>query len=154
MKFSTGVILSMLSANVFAIEHLNDAHSGSLLARRAVVADTDSPFLHKRNNGEEQEEQEGAAKSKLLILILTLAKKPYVYVRIPLISIKATTWSIALERGPRLPSLCSHSDDKGKGARKKVYAGPGSGRGEIEIWAMLLEALPLESLVVSRRTVS
>ncbi|KAH6600873.1 hypothetical protein BASA50_001980 [Batrachochytrium salamandrivorans] len=102
MKFSTGVILSMLSANVFAIEHLNGAHSGSLLARRAVVADTDSPFLHKRNNGEEQDEQEEQAKSKVSsVLILTLAK-----------------------------SRMSTQDDKGKGARKKVYTGLGSGRGK------------------------
>ncbi|KAH6567764.1 hypothetical protein BASA60_008901 [Batrachochytrium salamandrivorans] len=64
----------MLSANVFAIEHLNGAHSGSLLARRAVVADTDGPFLQKRNNGKEQEEQEEQAKPKVSVLILTLAK--------------------------------------------------------------------------------
>ncbi|KAH6599003.1 hypothetical protein BASA50_003323 [Batrachochytrium salamandrivorans] len=43
MRLSTGIILSILSANVFAIEHPNGAHSGSLLARRAVVADTDDP---------------------------------------------------------------------------------------------------------------
>ncbi|KAH6580207.1 hypothetical protein BASA61_009763 [Batrachochytrium salamandrivorans] len=57
MRLSTGVILSILSANVFAIEHLNDAHSGSLLARRAVVADADGPFLQKRNNNEDQKKQ-------------------------------------------------------------------------------------------------
>ncbi|KAH9269542.1 hypothetical protein BASA83_008362 [Batrachochytrium salamandrivorans] len=57
MRFSTGIVLSILSANVFAIEHLNVAHSGSLLARRAVVADTDGPSLQKRTNGKEPEEQ-------------------------------------------------------------------------------------------------
>ncbi|KAH9264185.1 hypothetical protein BASA83_012325 [Batrachochytrium salamandrivorans] len=56
MRFSTGIILSILSANVFAIEHLNGAHPGSLLARRAVVANTDGPFLQKRNNDGEPEE--------------------------------------------------------------------------------------------------
>ncbi|KAH6595549.1 hypothetical protein BASA50_005758 [Batrachochytrium salamandrivorans] len=57
MRISTGIILSILSANVFAIEHLNVAHSGSLLARRAVVADTDGPSLQKRTNDKEPEEQ-------------------------------------------------------------------------------------------------
>ncbi|KAH9270858.1 hypothetical protein BASA83_007011 [Batrachochytrium salamandrivorans] len=57
MRLSTGVILSILSANVFAIEHLNDVHSGSLLARRAVMADADGPFLQKRNNNEDQKKQ-------------------------------------------------------------------------------------------------
>ncbi|KAH6599449.1 hypothetical protein BASA61_002547 [Batrachochytrium salamandrivorans] len=47
MRLSTGIILSILSANVFAIEHPNGAHSGSLLARRAAVADADGPFLQK-----------------------------------------------------------------------------------------------------------
>ncbi|KAH9274596.1 hypothetical protein BASA83_002780, partial [Batrachochytrium salamandrivorans] len=64
MRLSTGVILSILSANVFAIENLNDVHSGSLLARRAVVADADGPFLQKRNNDKEQKKQEEQAKSK------------------------------------------------------------------------------------------
>ncbi|KAH6590652.1 hypothetical protein BASA50_009243 [Batrachochytrium salamandrivorans] len=57
MRLSTGIILSILSANVFAIEHPNGAHSGSLLARRAVVADTDSPLLQKRNNDKDQKDQ-------------------------------------------------------------------------------------------------
>ncbi|KAH9263715.1 hypothetical protein BASA83_012864 [Batrachochytrium salamandrivorans] len=56
MRLSTGIVLSILSANIFAIQHLNDAHSGSLLARRAVVANTDGPFLQKRNNDGEPEE--------------------------------------------------------------------------------------------------
>ncbi|KAH9273752.1 hypothetical protein BASA83_003745 [Batrachochytrium salamandrivorans] len=49
MRLSTGIILSILSTNVFAIEHRNGAHPSSLLARRAVVADTDGPFLQKRS---------------------------------------------------------------------------------------------------------
>ncbi|KAH6562132.1 hypothetical protein BASA60_011226 [Batrachochytrium salamandrivorans] len=57
MRLSTGIILSVLSANVFAIEHLNGAHPSSLLARRAVVADADGHFLQKRTNGKEEEEQ-------------------------------------------------------------------------------------------------
>ncbi|KAH9264189.1 hypothetical protein BASA83_012329 [Batrachochytrium salamandrivorans] len=71
MRISTGIILSILSANVFAMERPNGAPHSSLLARRAVVADTDGLFLQKRNNGEDQEEP---AKPKLLFLILTLAK--------------------------------------------------------------------------------
>ncbi|KAH6581555.1 hypothetical protein BASA61_009012 [Batrachochytrium salamandrivorans] len=57
MRLSTGIILSILSTNVFAIENLNDVHSGSLLARRAVVADTDGPFLQKRSGDEDQKKQ-------------------------------------------------------------------------------------------------
>ncbi|KAH6574907.1 hypothetical protein BASA60_005253 [Batrachochytrium salamandrivorans] len=57
MRLSTGIILSILSANVFAIEHPNGAHSGSLLARRAVVADADSPFLQKRGNDKDQKDK-------------------------------------------------------------------------------------------------
>ncbi|KAH9255662.1 hypothetical protein BASA81_006268 [Batrachochytrium salamandrivorans] len=63
MRLSTGIILSILSANVFAIEHPNDAHSSSLLARRAVVADTDGVFLQKRGDDEGKKKQ---AKSKHL----------------------------------------------------------------------------------------
>ncbi|KAH6595129.1 hypothetical protein BASA50_006115 [Batrachochytrium salamandrivorans] len=61
MRLSTGIILSILSANVFAIEHLNDVHSSSLLARRAVMADTDGVFLQKRGDDEGKKKQ---AKSK------------------------------------------------------------------------------------------
>ncbi|KAH6572365.1 hypothetical protein BASA60_006658 [Batrachochytrium salamandrivorans] len=61
MRFSTGIILSILLANVFAIEHPNDAHPSSLLARRAVVADADGVFLEKRNNDKKQKKP---AKSK------------------------------------------------------------------------------------------
>ncbi|KAH6561630.1 hypothetical protein BASA60_003311 [Batrachochytrium salamandrivorans] len=57
MKLSTRIVLSILSANVFAIGHPNGAHYGSLLARRAVVADTDGFSLHKRTNDEDKEEQ-------------------------------------------------------------------------------------------------
>ncbi|KAH9270859.1 hypothetical protein BASA83_007012 [Batrachochytrium salamandrivorans] len=64
MRLSTGIVLSILSTNVFAIEHLNVAHSDSLLARRAVVADADGPFLQKRNNNEEPEDQKKQAKPK------------------------------------------------------------------------------------------
>ncbi|KAH6602520.1 hypothetical protein BASA61_001034, partial [Batrachochytrium salamandrivorans] len=64
MRLSTGIILSILSANVFAIEHPNGAHSGSLLARRAAVADADGPFLQKRSGDEDQEEQEEQKKQK------------------------------------------------------------------------------------------
>ncbi|KAH6589181.1 hypothetical protein BASA50_010223 [Batrachochytrium salamandrivorans] len=61
MRLSTGIILSILSTNAFAIEHLNDAHPSSLLARRAVVADADGPSLQKRTNDEDQKKQEEQA---------------------------------------------------------------------------------------------
>ncbi|KAH6565248.1 hypothetical protein BASA62_007417 [Batrachochytrium salamandrivorans] len=61
MRLSTGIILSMLSANVFAIEHLNGAHPGSLLAHPKTIDDikegtTNSP-VHDPNqdNGDEGE---------------------------------------------------------------------------------------------------
>ncbi|KAH6581602.1 hypothetical protein BASA61_008975 [Batrachochytrium salamandrivorans] len=63
MRLSTGIILSILSANVFAIEHPNDVHSSSLLARRAVMADTDGVFLQKRGDDEGKKKP---AKSKHL----------------------------------------------------------------------------------------
>ncbi|KAH6586370.1 hypothetical protein BASA50_000543 [Batrachochytrium salamandrivorans] len=63
MGLSTGVILSILSANVFAIEHPNGVHPGSLLVRRAVVADADGVFLQKRNNDKEQKDQKKRDKS-------------------------------------------------------------------------------------------
>ncbi|KAH9245018.1 hypothetical protein BASA81_017529, partial [Batrachochytrium salamandrivorans] len=64
MRLSTGIILSILSANAFAIEHPNGVYSGSLLARRAVVADTDGFSLQKRNNDGDKEEQEEQDKPK------------------------------------------------------------------------------------------
>ncbi|KAH9270845.1 hypothetical protein BASA83_006998 [Batrachochytrium salamandrivorans] len=67
MRLSTGIILSILSTNAFAIEHLNDAHPSSLLARRAVVADADGPSLQKRTNDEDQKKQEEQAKSKVFL---------------------------------------------------------------------------------------
>ncbi|KAH6565246.1 hypothetical protein BASA62_007415 [Batrachochytrium salamandrivorans] len=66
MRLSTGIILSILSTNVFAIEHPNGAHSGSLLARRAVVADADGPFLQKRSGDEDQKDQARPKKYSLL----------------------------------------------------------------------------------------
>ncbi|KAH9245813.1 hypothetical protein BASA81_016676 [Batrachochytrium salamandrivorans] len=57
MRLSTGIILSILSTNAFAIEHPNGAHSGSLLVRRAMVADADGPSLQKRTNDGDQKKQ-------------------------------------------------------------------------------------------------
>ncbi|KAH6566643.1 hypothetical protein BASA62_006579 [Batrachochytrium salamandrivorans] len=131
MKFSTGVILSILSANVFAIEHLNGAHSGSLLARRAVVADTDGTFLQKRNNGKEQEEQEEQAKPKTSVPNPDSSQKPYVYVKDTFDFYKSYKPGDSTQEGPTaFPLYVLTQDDKGKGARKKVYAGLGSGRGK------------------------
>ncbi|KAH6573551.1 hypothetical protein BASA60_005960 [Batrachochytrium salamandrivorans] len=70
MRLSTGIILSILSTNVFAIKHLNGAHPSSLLARRAVVADADGHLLQKRTNGqddEDQEDQEEQVKPKVSV---------------------------------------------------------------------------------------
>ncbi|KAH9259851.1 hypothetical protein BASA82_001219 [Batrachochytrium salamandrivorans] len=78
MRISTGIILSILSTNVFAIEHPNGAHPGSLLARRAVVADTNGPFLQKRNNNKNQEEP---AKPKTSGPNPYSHQKGYVYVK-------------------------------------------------------------------------
>ncbi|KAH9244367.1 hypothetical protein BASA81_018236 [Batrachochytrium salamandrivorans] len=131
MKFSTGVILSILSANVFAIEHLNGAHYGSLLARRAVVADTDDVFLQKRNNGKEEEEQEEQAKSKTSDPNPDSSQKPYVYVKDTFDFYKSYKPGDSTGEGPTaFPLYVLTQDDKGKGARKKVYAGLGSGRGK------------------------
>ncbi|KAH6592857.1 hypothetical protein BASA50_007785 [Batrachochytrium salamandrivorans] len=132
MKFSTGVILSILSANVFAIEHLNGAHSGSLLARRAVVADTDGPFLQKRNNGEEQEEQEEQAKPKVSSdPNPDSSQKPYVYVKDTFDFYKNYKPGDSTQEGRTdFPVYVLTQDDKGKGARKKGYTGLGSGRGK------------------------
>ncbi|KAH9274271.1 hypothetical protein BASA83_003267 [Batrachochytrium salamandrivorans] len=131
MKFSTGVILSMLSANVFAIEHFNDAHSESLLERRAVVADTDGPFLQKRNNGKDKDEQEEQAKSKTYVP--NSGQEGFVYREgahqndpNPDPNPNDDT-----QEGPTVfPVYVPSQDDEGKGARKKVYAGLGSGRGK------------------------
>ncbi|KAH9263612.1 hypothetical protein BASA83_012995 [Batrachochytrium salamandrivorans] len=133
MKFSTGIILSMLSANVFAIEHLNGAHPGSLLARRAVVADTDGPFLQKRNNGEEQEEQEEQAKSKTSVPNPDSSQKPFVYREGAFKEnfYKSYKPGDSTQEGPtNFPEYVLTQDDKGKGARKKAYPGLGSGRGK------------------------
>ncbi|KAH6564313.1 hypothetical protein BASA62_007997 [Batrachochytrium salamandrivorans] len=153
MRFSTGVILSMLSANVFAIERLNGAHSGSLLARRAVVADTDAPFLQKRNNGEDQEDQEDQeeqTKSKTSVPNPDSSQKPYVYERIPLISIKATNLAISLKRAPRTSlSMFSLKMMRLRVQEKKSTQALVLAEGNRGL-TMLLEALPLKSLVVSR----
>ncbi|KAH9274273.1 hypothetical protein BASA83_003269 [Batrachochytrium salamandrivorans] len=134
MKFSTGIILSILSANVFAIEHLNGAHPGSLLARRAVVADADGPFLQKRNNGkeqEEQEEQEEQTKPKTSVPNPDSSQKPYVYVKDTFDFYKSYKPGDSTQEGlTNFPKYVLTQDDEGKGARKKGYTSLGSGRGK------------------------
>ncbi|KAH9273045.1 hypothetical protein BASA83_004615 [Batrachochytrium salamandrivorans] len=109
MRLSTGIVLSILSTNVFAIEHLNDAHSGSLLARRAVVADTDGPFLHKRTNDEEPEEQTKPKVSP----ISNFGKE-----------------ADDTKDGPiDFPEYVPDQDNEAKDERENVYAGLNSGQG-------------------------
>ncbi|KAH9263610.1 hypothetical protein BASA83_012993 [Batrachochytrium salamandrivorans] len=110
----------------------NGAHSGSLLARRAVVADTDSPFLQKRNNGKEQEEQEEQTKPKVSSdPNPDSSQKPYVYVKDTFDFYKSYKPGDSTQEGPTaFPKYVLTQDDKGKGARKKVYTGLGSGRGK------------------------
>ncbi|KAH6568042.1 hypothetical protein BASA61_001434 [Batrachochytrium salamandrivorans] len=99
MRLSTGIILSILSANVFAIEHSNGAYPSSLLARRAVVADTDGPFLQKRNNDKEPEEQDKPKKN----LFLALAEGGMSTQRISrrMIPIQTPTLAMTLKRAPQ-----------------------------------------------------
>ncbi|KAH9268037.1 hypothetical protein BASA83_009542 [Batrachochytrium salamandrivorans] len=82
MRLSTGIILSILSANVFAIEHPNGAHSGSLLARRAVVADADGPFLQKRSGDENQKDQKKRNKSNKYSTLDSRRQEKYVHRKI------------------------------------------------------------------------
>ncbi|KAH6592370.1 hypothetical protein BASA61_004559 [Batrachochytrium salamandrivorans] len=134
MRLSTGIILSILSANVFAIEHPNGAHPGSLLARRAVVADADAPFLQKRNNDGDKEEQEEQAKPKVSSAPNPdFSQKPYVYVK------DAFKDDPNLDPNPSddtkdgpidFPEYVPDQDDETKDERENVYAGldPGQGR--------------------------
>ncbi|KAH6581314.1 hypothetical protein BASA60_002490 [Batrachochytrium salamandrivorans] len=153
MRLSTGIILSMLSANAFAIEHLNDAYSGSLLARRAVVADTDSPSLQKRNDGKEQEAQ---AKTKLLFLTLTLSKRriPTKILPLKMIPIQTPTLALALEMTPQIYVPISSIKVvglrmKGKMSTQALFL---TKRGRALL--MPLKALPLKPLIISRRSKS
>ncbi|KAH6594122.1 hypothetical protein BASA61_004111 [Batrachochytrium salamandrivorans] len=82
MRLSTGIILSILSANVFAIEHPNGTHSGSLLARRAVVADADGPFLQKRSGDENQKDQKKRNKSNKYSTLDSRRQEKYVHRKI------------------------------------------------------------------------
>ncbi|KAH6577967.1 hypothetical protein BASA50_001427 [Batrachochytrium salamandrivorans] len=133
MRLSTGIILSILSTNVFAIEHPNGAHSGSLLARRAVVADADGPSLHKRNNDKKPEEPEEQAKPKVSS-DPDSGKEAYAYDN-PVFEddfhSTPNTSDDTQEDPTNSPIYVPNQDDKGKGARKKAYAGLVSGRGRL-----------------------
>ncbi|KAH6595132.1 hypothetical protein BASA50_006118 [Batrachochytrium salamandrivorans] len=99
MRLSTGIILSILSANVFAIEHPNDVHSSSLLARRAVMADTDGVFLQKRGDDEGKKKRP----NQNIFLFLTLAKGGMSTQNLPLrmIPIQNPTLAMAMKRIPQ-----------------------------------------------------
>ncbi|KAH9267548.1 hypothetical protein BASA83_009938 [Batrachochytrium salamandrivorans] len=128
MRLSTGIILSMLSANVFAIEHLNGAHPGSLSARRAVVADTDGPSLQKRNNDKEPEEQ---AKPKVSS-IPDFGKEKFAYINFafedcPDLDPKTID---DIKEGTTNSSVHDPNQDNGdEGERKNVYTGIASDQG-------------------------
>ncbi|KAH9263719.1 hypothetical protein BASA83_012868 [Batrachochytrium salamandrivorans] len=121
MRFSTGIILSILSANVFAIEHLNGSHPGSLLARRAVVANTDGLSLQKRNNDGEPEEP---AKPKTSVP--NSSQKPYVYVK-GFYKDDPNPDPNPIDgtgEGPaNFPEYAPDQDNKGKDERENVYTG-------------------------------
>ncbi|KAH9273002.1 hypothetical protein BASA83_004567 [Batrachochytrium salamandrivorans] len=128
MRLSTGIILSILSANVFAIEHLNGAHSGSLLARRAVVADTDGFSLQKRNNDKEQEEQDKPKAS-----VPNPGQEKHVHTKDlskddP--HSDPNTSDDTKEGTTDSPTYFFDQDDGATGGREDVYAGldPGQGR--------------------------
>ncbi|KAH6566578.1 hypothetical protein BASA50_004906 [Batrachochytrium salamandrivorans] len=122
MRLSTGIILSILSANVFAIEHLNGAHPGSLLARRAVVADTDDVFLQKRSGDEDQEEQARPKTSS----DPNPDKEAFVYDN-PAFEDYPNPDSSSIddtgEGSTAFPVYDPSQDDEDKGGRKNVYMG-------------------------------
>ncbi|KAH6564649.1 hypothetical protein BASA60_010200 [Batrachochytrium salamandrivorans] len=128
MRISTGIILSMLSANVFAIEHPNDAYSGSLLARRAVMADADDVFLQKRSDDKDQEEQ---TKPKTYIPIPNSGQKGYVY-REDLsendFDSDSSSSDGAEGSSTDFPDYDPEQDDEDQGARNNVYSGLDSGQ--------------------------
>ncbi|KAH9248823.1 hypothetical protein BASA81_013480 [Batrachochytrium salamandrivorans] len=118
----------MLSANVFAIEHPNDAHSGSLLARRAVMADADDVFLQKRSDDKDQEEQ---TKPKTYIPIPNSGQKGYVY-REDLsendFDSDSSSSDGAEGSSTDFPDYDPEQDDEDQGARNNVYSGLDSGQ--------------------------
>ncbi|KAH6591792.1 hypothetical protein BASA50_008501 [Batrachochytrium salamandrivorans] len=114
MRLSTGIILSMLSANAFAIEHLNDAHPGSLLARRAVVADTDGPSLQKRNDGKEQEAQ---AKTKTSVSNPDSLQAENTYENLAFENDPDSSPNPSLGTGDDPTNLCTYFFDQGRGAK-------------------------------------
>ncbi|KAH9273031.1 hypothetical protein BASA83_004600 [Batrachochytrium salamandrivorans] len=122
MRLSTGIILSILSANAFAIEHPNGAHSGSLLTRRAVVADTDGPFLQKRNNDEDKEEP---AKPKVSSdPNPDSSQKPFVYVKSAFEddpNLDSSTGDGAEGSSTDFPIYDPNQDDEATGGREDVY---------------------------------
>ncbi|KAH6587984.1 hypothetical protein BASA50_011004 [Batrachochytrium salamandrivorans] len=121
MRISTGIILSILSTNVFAIEHPNGAHSGSLLARRAVVADTDGLFLQKRTNDGDQKKQ---AKPKTSVP--NSHQEGYVYDNPAFENYPNPDSNPNLDtgKGPaNFPEYVPDQDDEDQDERKNVYTG-------------------------------
>ncbi|KAH9263608.1 hypothetical protein BASA83_012991 [Batrachochytrium salamandrivorans] len=78
-----------------------------------------------------QEEQEEQAKPKTSVPNPDSSQKPYVYVKDTFDFYKSYKPSDSTQEGPtNFPLYVLTQDDKGKGARKKVYTGLGSGRGK------------------------
>ncbi|KAH6601401.1 hypothetical protein BASA61_001977 [Batrachochytrium salamandrivorans] len=124
MRLSTAIILSILSANVFAIEHPNGAHSGSLLARRAVVTDTDDVFLQKRTNDKEPEEQDKPNTS-----VPNPGQEKHVHTK----DLSGDDFDSdpsssdgAEGSSTDFPDYVHDQDDEDQGARNNVYTGLGS----------------------------
>ncbi|KAH6561335.1 hypothetical protein BASA60_011524 [Batrachochytrium salamandrivorans] len=138
MKISTGIILSVLSTNVFAIEHLNGAHPSSLLARRAMVADADGPSLQKRNNDGDKEKQEERTKSK--ISVLNPDQKKFVYRKDfskddPYSNLSSNDGT---REGPTYFRVYDPSQDRGaKGGREDAYTGLDSDQGRLSLFDAL-----------------
>ncbi|KAH6581334.1 hypothetical protein BASA82_001063 [Batrachochytrium salamandrivorans] len=128
MRLSTGIILSILSANVFAIEHPNGAHPRSLLARRAVVADADSPSLQKRNNDKEPEEQANPKVSS----IPDFGKEKFAYINFAFEDcpdLDPKTINDIKEGTTNSPVHDPNQDNGDEGERKNVHTGIDSDQG-------------------------
>ncbi|KAH6564310.1 hypothetical protein BASA62_007994 [Batrachochytrium salamandrivorans] len=73
----------------------------------------------------------GTAKSKVSVPNPDSSQKPYVYVKDTFDFYKSYKPGDSTQEGPtNFPVYVLSQDDKGKGARKKVYTGLGSGRGK------------------------
>ncbi|KAH6585281.1 hypothetical protein BASA61_006946 [Batrachochytrium salamandrivorans] len=112
------------------------------------------PSYRKRNNGkeqEEQEEQEEQTKPKTSVPNPDSSQKPYVYVKDTFDFYKSYKPGDSTQEGPTTSlSMFSLKMMRVRVQGKKATQALVLAEGNRDL-AMLLEALPLESLVVSRR---